>query len=255
MFHLKIKPADLKGATKFILPGDPGRVEKVAGLLKDPKEISFNREFRLAIGTLEGEMVGVCSTGIGGPSTAICIEELAMCGVKEFLRIGTTGAIQKHIRPCDIIVMTGCVRLDGTSRHIAPIEYPAVASFEMLKSIEIAAAHKNLTTHFGVSASSDTFYQGQGRKDSFLKGFSHAGISGTLEELKHLNVLAFEMEASTVLTQTSCYGLIGGAIAGVLLNRELHEFPKESEVIEAENNVVNLGIETIKQRIIAQRSA
>ena len=130
VFHLNLTKSQLKGATLAIVPGDPARSERIAKRLDNPEFLASTREFTSWLGYLNGQAVVVCSTGIGGPSTSICVEELAQLGVRTFLRIGTTGAIQPHINVGDILITTGAVRLDGASRHFAPIEYPAVANFE-----------------------------------------------------------------------------------------------------------------------------
>lgn len=247
MFHLKISEVDIKQCQTFILPGDPDRVPKIGKHLEDFKILVKTREYHLGLGKLNGNLVGVCSTGIGGPSTAICIEELAMCGVKNFLRIGTTGAIQKHIQPGEMIAITGAVRFDGTSKHIAPIEFPAVSSYSMLRAIDKASEKTGLKTHFGISASSDTFYQGQSRTDTYMEGFAPRNYENQINYLQKLGVLAMEMEASTVLTQAAAYGLTAGAVTGVLVNRCENEIPSDSVLEKAEDNVIQLGLATISQ--------
>ncbi len=129
VFHLGLTKNDLQGATLAIVPGDPERVEKIAALMDKPVKLASHREFTSWRAELDGKPVIVCSTGIGGPSTSIAVEELAQLGVRTFLRIGTTGAIQPHINVGDVLVTTGSVRLDGASLHFAPMEFPAVADF------------------------------------------------------------------------------------------------------------------------------
>ncbi len=118
--------ADLNGATLAIIPGDPARVQKIAELMDNPVFLASHREYTVYRAELDGQSVVVCSTGIGGPSTSIAVEELAQLGVRTFLRVGTTGAIQPHVNVGDMIVTTGSVRLDGASLHFAPMEFPAV---------------------------------------------------------------------------------------------------------------------------------
>ena len=127
VFHLGLTKNDLQGATLAIVPGDPERVEKIAALMDKPVKLASHREFTSWRAELDGKPVIVCSTGIGGPSTSIAVEELAQLGVRTFLRIGTTGAIQPHINVGDVLVTTASVRLDGASLHFAPMEFPAVA--------------------------------------------------------------------------------------------------------------------------------
>lgn len=250
MFHLHIRTSDLQGATLAILPGDPGRVERIARTLKNPSFLAQNREFTLWLGeSSEGRKVVVCSTGIGGPSSAIAVEELAMCGVKDFLRVGTTGLIQPHLDPGTVIIMTGAVRLEGTSKHIAPIEYPAVAHHEWVRSLVDSARDLKIDYAVGISASSDTFYQGQGRLDSFRKGYVVKELEGRLTEMENLGVLSFEMEAGLILTQTSAFGLRGGAIAAGIVNRHRRELPDESLILGAEAKVIQLAAASIDRMV------
>ncbi len=159
VFHLGLTKNDLQGATLAIVPGDPERVEKIAALMDKPVKLASHREFTSWRAELDGKPVIVCSTGIGGPSTSIAVEELAQLGVRTFLRIGTTGAIQPHINVGDVLVTTASVRLDGASLHFAPMEFPAVADFACTTALVEAAKSIGATTHIGVTASSDTFYQ------------------------------------------------------------------------------------------------
>ena len=123
VFHLGVTEADLAGATLAIIPGDPARVQKIAEEMENPVFLASHREYTLYRAELDGKPVVVCSTGIGGPSTSIAVEELAQLGVRTFLRVGTTGAIQPHVNVGDMIVSTGSVRLDGASLHFAPMEF------------------------------------------------------------------------------------------------------------------------------------
>ena len=242
MFHLQIQASALMGATLAILPGDPGRVERIARTMKNPKFLAQNREYMMWLAeTEEGRKVVVCSTGIGGPSSAIAVEELAMCGIKDFLRVGTTGLIQPQIDPGTVVIMTGSVRLEGTSKHLAPIEYPAVAHHEWVRSLVDTARKLKIPHVVGVSASSDTFYQGQSRQDSFKKGFVVRELEGRMKEMEQLGVLSFEMEAGLILTQTSAFGLRGGAIAAGIVNRHRRELPDESIILDAEAKVIELA--------------
>lgn len=137
----------------------PGSCGKIAALMDKPVKLASHREFTTWRAELDGKPVIVCSTGIGGPSTSIAVEELAQLGIRTFLRIGTTGAIQPHINVGDVLVTTASVRLDGASLHFAPLEFPAVADFECTTALVEAAKSIGATTHVGVTASSDTFYQ------------------------------------------------------------------------------------------------
>lgn len=242
VFHLGLKREQLSGIEFALLPGDPGRVPKIAQYLENPTELAWQREFRSQRGRIHGHELLICSTGIGGPSTAICVEELAMLGITRFLRVGTTGALQESINTGDVIIPTAAVRLDGTSRHLAPIEYPAVADFALVRKLVENVERRAFPHHIGVCASSDTFYQGQNRRDSFQKGYLHRLMQGQLEEMKALKVLSFEMEVATLFTQCSSYGLSAAAVLGVLVNRNRAEFPSPAEHAAIEDRVIQAAL-------------
>lgn len=244
-FHIGLTKDDIKGVEVAIIPGDPGRVPKIGAYLEKTKKLAEQREYHSLRGEYQGRQVLVISTGIGGPSAAICIEECAMLGIKRFLRVGTSGAIQDHIEPGDIVVPTAAVRLDGASLHMAPLGFPAVANFPMVDSICQALTEKNVRHHLGICASSDTFYQGQSRQDSFRKGFVHQDLRNRFEEMKALNVLSFEMECATVFTQCAAYGLEAAAVLGILVNRNRTEFPSEEVHKQTEDRVIQAALAAV----------
>jgi uridine phosphorylase len=169
VYHLNLETDALDGARIALLPGDPGRVETLATTppFERSRELANKREYRTWLGYIGGAPVLVTSTGIGGPSASIAIDELAQMGVRTFLRVGTTGAIQADIDVGDVVITTGAVRLDGASTHYAPIEYPAVAHHEVVQALLEAARQRGVPARPGVSASCDTFYPGQERVDSY----------------------------------------------------------------------------------------
>lgn len=228
----------LEGATLAIVPGDPQRVEKIANLLDEPRFLAAHREFTSWLGKVDGTPVVITSTGIGGPSTSIAVEELAQLGVRTFLRVGTTGGIQPDVRAGDLIVTTGSVRLDGASDHFAPTEFPAVANFACTKALVEAADASGATVHVGVSASTDTFYPGQERYDTF-SGRVVEQFRGSLEEWRSMGVLNYEMESATLLTMCASSGLRAGCIAGVIVARDEEEIPSEEQVRKSESTAVN----------------
>lgn len=241
VFHLGLARDALAGAALAILPGDPGRVPKIAELLDDPVPLASQREYTSYLGRAGGVPIVVCSTGIGGPSTSIAVEELAQLGVRTFLRVGTTGAIQPGIAVGDVIITTGSVRLDGASGHFAPIEYPAVADHACTSALAAAAAEAGITAHLGVTVSSDTFYPGQERYDT-VSGFVHRGLRGSREEWQALHVLNYEMESATLFTQCAVNGWRAGMVAGVLVNRTEHEIPSPDAHGPAEANSVRVVV-------------
>ncbi|MDU8924921.1 uridine phosphorylase [Pasteurellaceae bacterium LIM206] len=246
VFHLGLTKNMLKGATVAIIPGDPARSERIAQKMETPEFLASKREFTSWLGYLDGKPVVVCSTGIGGPSVSICVEELAQLGVRTFLRVGTTGAIQPHIHAGDLLVTTGAVRLDGASQHFAPLEYPAVANFECTNALYAEAVKSGIPTYVGITASSDTFYPGQERYDTY-SGFVYSRFKGSLKQWKELNVMNYEMESATLFTMCSALGLRAGMIAGVIVNRYQQEIPNESSLKQIEATAISVVVEAARR--------
>lgn len=245
VFHLGLTRDDLAGATLAILPGDPGRVPKIADRFDRSAPLASTREYTSYLAHAGEEPIVVCSTGIGGPSTSIAVEELGQLGVRTFLRVGTTGALQADIAVADVIVTTGSVRLDGASRHFAPIEYPAVADLTCANALVEAARSLALTVHTGITASSDTFYPGQERYDT-VSGYVIRSLQGSAQEWARLHVLNYEMESATLLTQCATNGWRAGMVAGVLVNRTTQEIPDASVHDEVESNAVRTVVEAAR---------
>lgn len=248
VFHLGVTKSDLKGATLAIVPGDPARVKKIAELLDNPVFLISQREYTLYLGELDGKSVVVCSTGIGGPSTSIAVEELAQLGVTNFLRVGTTGAIQPHVSVGDIIVTTGSVRLDGASQHFAPLEFPAVPDFDIVLAMREAAIESGRKVHMGVTASSDTFYPGQERYDTF-SGRVVRRFQGSMKEWQEMGVLNFEMESATLLTMCASSGLKAGCVAGVLVNRTQQETPDHETLKSTEARTIQVVVDAARKML------
>ena len=155
-FHIKCKAGDV-GRYCF-LPGDPGRCEKIAAYFDNPVKVQSNREYTTYTGTLLGEKVSVCSTGIGGPSAVIAMEELHNIGADTFIRVGTCASTCADVQCGDIVVVSGSVRMDGTSLHYLPMEFPAVPSYQLLKALEESSVSLGFHTTVGVSITKDSFY-------------------------------------------------------------------------------------------------
>ena len=233
VFHLNLTKVQLKGATLAIVPGDPARSERIAKKLDNPEFLASTREFTSWLGYLNGQPVVVCSTGIGGPSTSICVEELAQLGVRTFLRIGTTGAIQPHINVGDVLVTTGAVRLDG-------------ANFECTTALFNAAKEKGIEPFVGITASSDTFYPGQERYDTY-SGKVYRDYQGLLKQWQDLNVMNYEMESATLFTMCNALGLRAGMVAGVIVNRTQQEIPNEATMKDTEDKAVSVVVEAARK--------
>ncbi|MCG3462128.1 uridine phosphorylase [Xenorhabdus bovienii] len=246
VFHLGITKSDLQGATLAIVPGDPSRVEKIAKLMDNPVHLASHREFTTWRAEIDGKPVVVCSTGIGGPSTSIAVEELAQLGVSTFLRIGTTGAIQPHINVGDVLVTTAAVRLDGASLHFAPMEFPAVADFECTNALYEAAKASGSATHVGITASSDTFYPGQERYDTY-SGRIVRRFQGSMQEWQQMGVMNYEMESATLLTMCASQGLRAGMVAGVIVNRTQQEIPDVELLKKTESNALGIVVDAARR--------
>jgi len=248
VFHLGLTRDDLQGATLAILPGDPARVERIAAVTDRAQPLAAHREFTSSLGWLGDTPIVVCSTGIGGPSTSIAVEELAQLGVNTFLRVGTTGALQPHMKPGDTVVSTAAVRLDGASLHFAPMEFPAVADFECTSALVDAARASGNEPHMGVTASSDTFYPGQERYDTF-SGRVTRRFRGSFEEWRSMGVLNYEMEAATLFTMCASSGLRAGCVAGVLVNRNDMEIPDEEAARQVESTSVQIVVDAARRLV------
>lgn len=246
VFHLGLERSDLDGATLAILPGDPARVPKIAEQFDNASALASQREYTSYLARADGKPLVVCSTGIGGPSTSIAVEELAQLGVRTFLRVGTTGALQPAIDVADVIVTTGAVRLDGASRHFAPLEYPAVADLTCTTTLVAAARSLEIAVHTGVTASSDTFYPGQERYDT-VSGYVLRSFRGSADEWTALNVLNYEMESATLFTQCAVNGWRAGMVTGVLVNRTTQEMPDPAVHDRVESNAVRTVVEAARR--------
>jgi len=219
-YHIRCKPGD--SGRYVLLPGDPDRVPMIGRLWDSAKEISTHREYRVWSGSIGGVKVTACSTGIGGPATAIALEELASIGADTFIRVGSCGALRQEVKPGDLAIATGAVRLDGTSRQYVGLEYPAVPSYDATLALIEAAEKLGFRYHLGYTASADSFYVGQGRP-----GFRHylpAESEKIVSSLASVRVLSFEMEAATIFTLSGIYGLRAGCVCAVYANRITDEF-------------------------------
>ncbi|ASI98086.1 uridine phosphorylase [Thermococcus celer] len=224
-YHIACRPGDV--ARYVLLPGDPERVPKISALWDEAREIAFHREYRTHTGKYRGVPISVTSTGIGGPSTAIAVEELAAIGADTFIRVGSTGAIQPGMEIGDLIIAKAAVRLEGTSKQYVRVEYPAVADLEVTLALIEAAETLGMRYHLGITASTDSFYLGQGRPG--LNGYFPSFARSIMDDLRQANVTNFEMEAATLYTLANIYGLRAGCVCAVFANRVTDEFGKAGE--------------------------
>ncbi len=248
VYHLKLSKKSLKGARIALLPGDPGRVPVIASAVNNEgaSEIACNREFRTWLSMMDIHPVIITSTGIGGPSAAIAIEELAQLGIRTFIRVGTTGALQRNIKAGDVVITTASVRIDGTSEHYAPLGYPAVADYGVLNALVEAAKTVNVRWHVGITASSATFYPGQERIDTFSK-YVIRDLAGSKKEWEELGVLNYEMESATLLTMCNAMGLRAGCVTGVISERAEKEKIILSKIRAAEGNAIAVAVTALRR--------
>ncbi len=214
-YHLRIGPGDV--APTVILPGDPDRVGLISAGWDTFRQVGQNREFVTHMGQMQGQPISAISTGIGNPAMATVVESLARLGVKTLLRVGTTGCIQPDIAIGDLIIASGAVRLDGASQAYVRPEYPAVAHPEAVMALVEACETLGYHYHVGITASTDSWYLGQGRPgfNDYAPSFSRT----LLPDLQAAGVLNFEMESAALLTIANVYRLRAGAIFAVIANR------------------------------------
>lgn len=241
LFHLGFSP-EIKG-DYALLPGDPDRVDEIAKHLENPKLIAHKREYRTVLGEVEGKKVFVCSTGIGGPSTAIAVEELIQAGVKTFIRIGTCGGINLEVDGGDVIVATSAVRQEGTSLQYAPIEFPATADFFVTSALYETAKKFSQRVHVGIVQAKDSFY-GQHSPETSPVG---SQLIEKWEAWKRLGVLASEMEGSTLFTVASARGVKAGMVLSAVWNQERHALGLPTKETKDTETVCKIAVEAIKK--------
>ena len=215
-YHLGVSPGDV--APYVLLPGDPGRVTSIAAKWDTARHIATNREYVTYTGEYRGTPITCTSTGIGAPSTSIAMEELARCGARTFLRVGTCGTLQDDVPNGTIAIFDSAMRLDGASARYAPIEYPAVASHEVVAACVAAARDLEVESVVGTTRSADTFYAGHPRPGSSYGGYWQASWQHHFDDLRRLNVVAAEMEASVIFVLARLWGLRAGGVSVVLDN-------------------------------------
>jgi uridine phosphorylase len=215
-YHVDLLPGDI--SPYVLLPGDPKRVPIVASFWDESHKVADNREYVTYTGVYKGAPITCTSTGIGCPSTAIAMEELARVGATTFIRIGTCGTFQDHVANGDIAIFDSAMRYDGASHLYAPPEFPAVADHEVIQASIEAGNQFNINYHVGTTRSADTFYACHPRPGSSYKDFWQSNWKDHFMDLKRLNVVAAEMEASIILVLAKIWGLRAGGIAVVVDN-------------------------------------
>lgn len=242
-YHIQVAKGEV--GRYVILPGDPKRCVKIAQYFDNPVLIADNREYITYTGTLDGVKVSVTSTGIGGPSASIAMEELYRCGADTFVRIGTCGGMQTEIKSGDIVIATAAVRMEGTSREYAPIEYPAVANLDVTNALVEAAKEKGFIYHTGVVQSKDSFY-GQHEPEAMPVGYE---LINKWEAWKRMGCLASEMESAALFIVAGKLRARMGSCLLVLANQEREKLGLENSVVHDTDMAIRVAVEAIRRMI------
>ena len=242
-YHIQVAQGEV--GRYVIMPGDPKRCVKIAQYFEDPVLIADNREFVTYTGTLDGVKVSVTSTGIGGPSASIAMEELYRCGADTFIRIGTCGGMQTDVKSGDIVVATGAIRMEGTSKEYAPIEFPAVPDLHVTNALVEAAKKKGFPFHVGVVQCKDAFY---GQHEPEVKPVSYE-LLNKWEAWKRLGCLASEMESAAMFVVASSLHVRAGSCFLVVANQEREKLGLENPVVHDTDMAIRVAVEAIRSLI------
>lgn len=242
-YHIGVRNGDV--GKYVIMPGDPKRCEKIAKHFENAKRIADSREYVTYTGYLDGVKVSVTSTGIGGPSAAIAMEELVKAGADTFIRVGTCGGMQTEVKSGDIVIASGAIRMEGTSREYAPIEFPAVANIEITNALLAAAKEKKLPYHVGVVQCKDSFY---GQHSPETKPVGYELLSKWDAWLK-LGCLASEMESAALFIVASSLKVRVGSVFLVVANQEREKAGLENPVVHDTESAIVTAVEAIRKLI------
>lgn len=242
-YHIQVAQGEV--GRYVIMPGDPKRCVKIAQYFDDPVLIADNREYITYTGTLDGVKVSVTSTGIGGPSASIAMEELCRCGADTFVRIGTCGGMQTEVKSGDVVIATGAIRMEGTSKEYAPIEYPAVADLEVTNALVSAAKTKGFPYHAGVVECKDAFY-GQHEPEKMPGGYE---LLSKWEAWKMMGCLASEMESAALFIAAGKLRVRAGSCFLVVANQEREKLGLENPVVHDTDMAIQAAVEVIRNLI------
>lgn len=246
-YHIQVAKGEV--GRYVIMPGDPKRCAKIAQYFEDPVLIADNREYITYTGTLDGVKVSVTSTGIGGPSAAIAMEELCRCGADTFIRIGTCGGMQTDVKSGDVVIATGAIRMEGTSREYAPMEFPAVADIGVTNALMKAAEKKGYPFHTGVVQCKDSFY---GQHEPETKPVSYELVN-KWEAWKRLGTLASEMESAALFIVASYLHVRAGSCLLVVANQEREKLGLHNPVVHDTDMAVQVAVEAVRALIREER--
>lgn len=239
-YHTGLKTGDV--GEYVILPGDPKRCAKIAQFFEDAKLVADQREYVTYTGYLDGIKVSVTSTGIGGPSASIALQELTNVGAKNFIRVGTCGGMDLDVKGGDIVIATGAIRMEGTSREYAPIEFPAVANFDIINALVKSAKNSGYNYHTGIVQCKDSFY-GQHNPDIMPVSYE---LQNKWEAWKRLGCLASEMESAALFVAGSFLKVKVGSVFLVVANQEREKQGLENPIVHDTEKAIKTAIEAIK---------
>lgn len=239
-YHIGLNVGDV--GEYVIMPGDPKRCAKIAEYFEDAKLVADRREYTTYTGFLNGVKVSVTSTGIGGPSASIALEELVNIGAKTFIRVGTCGGIQTDVKGGDIVIATGAIRMEGTTREYAPIEFPAVANLDVVNSLVQAAKNLGHEYHTGVVQCKDSFY-GQHSPEKMPVNYE---LLNKWEAWKMMGCLASEMESAALFIVGSFLRVKVGSVFLVVANQEREKLGLENPVVHDTDMAIKTAVEALK---------
>lgn len=242
-YHIGLKHGDV--GKYVLLPGDPKRCAKIAAYFDDAKLVADSREYVTYSGYINDIKVSVTSTGIGGPSAAIAMEELVRAGADTFIRIGTCGGMQPEVKSGDLVIATGAIRAEGTSKEYAPIEFPAVADFSLVQALVQAASTLDMPAHLGVVQCKDSFY---GQHEPSIMPVSYE-LEQKWEAWKRLGCLASEMESAALFIAASHLKVKCASIFLTVANQEREKLGLENPVIHDTDSAIRVAVEAIKNII------
>ena len=246
-YHIQVGEGEI--GRYVILPGDPKRCEKIAGYFDDAKLVADSREYVTYTGYLEGTKVSVTSTGIGGPSAAIAMEELVKAGADTFLRIGTCGGMQTDVLSGDIVIANGAVRMEGTSKEYAPIEFPAVPDIQIVNALIKGAESLKQTYHVGVVQCKDSFY-GQHSPETKPAGYE---LLNKWEAWKQMGCLASEMESAALFIVAASLRVRAGTCLLILANQEREKARLDNPVVHDTDMAIRVTVEALKALIRSEK--
>lgn len=246
-YHTGVGPDDI--GKYIIMPGDPKRCVKIAEYFDDAKLVSDVREYVTYTGTLLGEKVSVTSTGIGGPSASIAIEELSKCGAHTFIRVGTCGGMQEDVMGGDIVIATGAVRMEGTSKEYAPIEYPAVSDVNCLNALINSANELGIKNHVGVVQCKDSFF-GQHEPEVMPVNYE---LENKWQAWLRMGCLASEMESAALFIVGQFLRVRVGSCFLVVANQERAKKGLPNKQAHDTDIAIKVSVEALKKLIIKDR--